>query len=127
MKNRCLRSEVASWPRYGGRGITICERWLVFANFMADMGLPPTPQHSIERRDNVRGYEPGNCYWATPDEQNRNKRSNVWITVDGVTMVRRDWARRLRVRDSSINWQAKKLGTYEAAVRYFEAKESLGL
>jgi hypothetical protein len=127
IKNRCLRPEVEAFPRYGGRGITICERWLTFANFIADVGLPPFPGAMLEREDNSRGYEPGNVCWATADEQNRNKRNNVWITVDDVTLVRKDWARRLGVKDGAVVYQAKKRGSYEAAVRYFENKKSVGL
>ena len=72
MLTRCGNPNHVAFDRYGGRGIVVCERWRSFENFFADMGPKPGPLHSIERGDNDRGYEPGNCYWATPQEQQRN-------------------------------------------------------
>lgn len=61
---------------YSDRGITVCERWLKFENFLADMGLRPSPKHSIDRINNDGNYEPGNCRWATATQQNLNRRSS---------------------------------------------------
>jgi len=71
MKQRCTNPNDPAYSYYGGRGITVCERWLnSFEHFLADMGQRPTPDHSLDRYpDNDRGYEPGNCRWATPKEQ----------------------------------------------------------
>lgn len=75
MRHRCNNPSAADWANYGGRGIVVCERWDSFETFLADMGPRPSRSHSIERNDNERGYEPGNCRWATAAEQGRNTRS----------------------------------------------------
>ncbi len=83
---RCTRPSAINYAEYGGRVITVCERWLEFENFYSDIGPRPSSKHSLDRfPDNNGNYEPGNCRWATDSEQQRNKRSNVMITVDGVT------------------------------------------
>lgn len=81
MKSRCYNPKADSYERYGGRGIRVCERWMEFANFYADMGPRPAgvsaggyALYSIERIDNDGDYEPGNCCWATADVQVANQR-----------------------------------------------------
>lgn len=84
MMSRCYRERHREYPRYGGRGITVCERWadrdVGVLNLIEDMGERPSRNHSIDRIDGSKGYSPGNCRWATPKQQNRNiglKKSNT--------------------------------------------------
>ena len=91
MKGRCLNPNNRAYGDYGARGITICERWMEFVNFLADMGDAPEGL-SLERKDNDRGYEPENCVWATASEQALNRRSNHILTVDGVSKPLKIWA-----------------------------------
>ncbi len=95
---RCTNPKNPSWPRYGGRGIAVCEEWrLSFDAFFAAVGPRPSPKHSIERQDNNRGYEPGNVKWATLLEQARNKRTNRYLTAFGKTQTLSEWAREIGV------------------------------
>lgn len=83
MIQRCTNSKRAEFENYGGRGITVCERWAAFENFYSDMGPRPSSRHSIDRIDNDGNYEPGNVRWATKSEQSRNQRRSRIVTVEG--------------------------------------------
>jgi hypothetical protein len=73
MIDRCTNKKGFNWPNYGGRGISVCKKWLVYKNFLFDMGVRP-PGTSLDRIDNDGNYEPGNCRWATATQQVRNRR-----------------------------------------------------
>lgn len=84
MKRRCYSHLCKEYENYGGRGISICERWRsYFENFLSDMGECPSNKHSIDRIDNNGNYEPSNCRWATSKEQGNNTRRNVRIEYNG--------------------------------------------
>lgn len=85
MIQRCTNPSAQEYPRYGARGISVCERWRDFAHFIEDMGPRSSPDHSIDRKDNNGNYEPSNCRWATRKQQDRNKRSNRIVTAFGRT------------------------------------------
>lgn len=91
MKARCHNPATRSYRMYGGRGISVCERWrLSFEAFIDDMGAC-APGQQIDRIDNQGDYSPENCRWASRAEQARNRRSNVQVTAFGETRVARDW------------------------------------
>lgn len=83
MRSRCENKRHPAFKDYGGRDIKVCARWMDFSAFFLDMGPRPSAKHSIDRIDNSRGYEPGNCRWATSKEQNRNRRDNVRFEHSG--------------------------------------------
>jgi hypothetical protein len=92
---RCTNANHRAYSRYGGRGITVCDRWREsFAAFMEDMGPPPTAKHTIDRIDNDGPYEPANCRWVTNRENCRNQRKTVRLTLAGVTRSLPEWAER---------------------------------
>lgn len=114
MKRRCLSKTSQDYHRYGARGITVCDRWMQFHNFLSDMGEPPEGM-SIERVDNDLGYEPGNCVWATQTEQAFNRRSNRVLTIDGVSKPMSLWADEygipratLRQRITGYGWDPER-------------------
>ena len=98
---RCTNPNHVGYKNYGGRGVTVCDHWLTFENFMTDMG-EPAPGQTLERRENSKGYQKDNCFWASAAEQSRNTRRNVWITLDGVRLTIRDWEHRIGVKRGVI-------------------------
>lgn len=96
MLQRCRNPRSHGFSRYGARGIAVCERWLVFANFLADMGERPAGM-TLDRIDNDGDYEPGNCRWASRVIQANNTRANRFIEWDGRRQTLTQWAREFRV------------------------------
>ena len=103
LRGRCLTLTDRDYAEYGGRGITVCERWASFENFVADMGERPSPRHSIERINNSGNYEPGNCRWATAQEQANNRRSNVFIEYQGQRRTIMEWSRVIGINRRTIS------------------------
>lgn len=102
--NRCYRPRTKGYGNYGGRGITVCDRWRfgengvsAFECFFQDMGHPPSSEHSIDRRDTNGNYEPANCHWILFETQSRNMRSNRWLTGFGKTQLMEDWGKEYRI------------------------------
>lgn len=115
IRSRCENPDAHNYARYGGRGISLCDRWQVAENFVADMGLRPGPGYSIERRDNDGNYEPSNCYWATPAQQAANRSNANRVSLNGVLIpVSRAW-RALGLRSSSHLYKYAK--TYRCSMQ----------
>jgi hypothetical protein len=110
MKNRCLNPNRAVYSRYGGRGITICSRWVKsFKAFLKDMGPRPSAKHSIERIDGNVGYEPSNCRWATKEEQANNRSTNRRVSSEGEEHTVAEWSRKLDIPYSTL-WNRQRAG-----------------
>lgn len=119
IKRRCLNSNTPEYPNYGGRGISVCQRWLdKFENFYEDIGVRPSKKHSIDRIDVNGNYEPSNCRWATVSEQQNNRRNNVRLEFNGLEMTISEWAKRLRMNNSIIESRLRKGWSIEAALTY---------
>lgn len=112
---RCTNPSDVNYPLYGGRGINVCSSWLKFVNFYRDMGDPPEGK-SIERDDNGGDYCPENCRWATLKEQNRNKRNNHRVVVNGLTLTIAEWALRSGLTHPLITSRLKRGWPPELAV-----------
>jgi len=116
MRLRCNTPTCKKYPRYGGRGISICERWDDFWNFVDDMG--PRPEGtSIDRIDNDGNYEPGNCRWATPKVQGRNTSTNRFVEIGGEVIALTELAEREGIKAGTLRKRIAELGwTIEDAV-----------
>jgi hypothetical protein len=115
MVARCRSPKSKDYARYGGRGITVCESWFSFPNFLADMGERPTGL-TLDRRDNNAGYNKENCRWATQQEQDANKRNSVHITAFGETKILAEWVRdpRCTVSKYGLASRLKRMSPEEA-------------
>ncbi len=109
MRRRCNDPRNIGYANYGGRGIKVCARWQdSFENFLADMGVKPTSEHSVERRDNDLGYEPDNCCWLLTSRQSENRRSNVYLRVGGETVSSKEAARRVGLSYYKLRYWLRK-------------------
>lgn len=135
MKDRCLNPRNVRYPRYGGRGIKVCKRWLTsFENFISDMGLRPSKRHSIDRIDNDKNYEPRNCHWALNKTQSRNRSTNLRIEIKGITLCVEEWCETLGIprwkpyemirKGGRTRDLPAKFKTIESAIRFLHANKS---
>lgn len=106
MLKRCNDPEYKAHHNYGGRGITVCERWHSYVNFVADMGEPPL-KHDLERKDNSRGYSPDNCGWRTRQRNCNNRRVNVHVVIGNTTYTVSQAARRFGLSASTVAYRRK--------------------
>jgi hypothetical protein len=108
MIHRCENPADLSYAEYGGRGISVCERWKKFDAFWKDMGESYFDGAQIDRKDNNAGYSPENCQWATPKENSRNRRNSRFISRGGQTHTLEGW--REELSSLSFNDALKRLG-----------------
>lgn len=114
---RCHRPAHISYKHYGARGVSVCQRWRgSYDAFAADMGPRPSPKHTVDRINSDGNYEPGNCRWATQAEQQRNRRNNRLLTINGETMTAQDWAERVGVKADTLRHRLYRGLTAEQAV-----------
>jgi hypothetical protein len=113
-KSRCASESHHAYARYGGRGLK--HDFPTFESFINEVGLRPSPQHSLERIDNDKGYVPGNVMWATTKAQSRNRSSNKILSFLGQTMCITDWARQLGVNQQTLSARLAKGWSVEATL-----------
>lgn len=117
-KERCYRPANPRYEHYGARGIVMCEAWRnSFEAFLADMGLRPSPKHSIDRIDNDGNYEPSNCRWATSEEQNNNRSINRFVIVDGQRLTVAQASRKTGLTENQITYRLRRGDSPEEAAR----------
>ena len=122
MITRCTNKRCHAYPRYGGRGIKVCGRWMVFDNFLSDMGEIPDRQ-TLGRIDNDGDYCPENCRWETYSQQNRNRNNNAIIEMDGVSRCQAEWEEVLGLPRGIIH-QRLKAGWSEHDALHREARRA---
>lgn len=118
MKERCIDTNCKNYHDYGGRGITVCDRWLSNPqHFLDDMGLKPSDKHSLDRIDVNGPYSPENCRWATKITQARNTRVNRWITFNDETKVLAEWSEQYKFDRSVFHRLVQRGNTHEQALQ----------
>lgn len=117
MIGRCYRLSDPHYPAWGGRGISVCDRWRdSFVAFLEDMGEAPSPGHTLERINNDGQYCKENCRWALHAEQARNTRRNRRLTFNGRTMILSDWAREIGLEANVLSTRLRRGWTVEEAI-----------
>lgn len=115
---RCENPTDKSFSAYGGRGISVCKRWRdSYEAFLEDMGRRPSPRHSLDRIEVDGNYEPGNCRWAVKEVQDRNKRTNRWLVVDGERICLTDAARKFGIVRRTLETRLDRGWSVERALK----------
>jgi len=118
MMRRCHDTRMKAYSKYGARGIHVATRWHNFENFYKDMGPRPSKRHSVERKDNSKGYSKDNCKWATYEEQNRNRRGVILATYKGRTKPLAEWFEILGLTSyRSLEYHFEKHGNLAKALK----------
>lgn len=109
MKNRCSNKNYDGYHRYGGRGIVVCNSWNEsFESFLLDMGCAPSILYSIDRIDNNKDYYKENCKWSTMEEQQNNRHTNVYLTIDEERKTIAQWCRELSISYEMVRARLKR-------------------
>lgn len=116
IKGRCLCKTMHDYKSYGGRGITLCKRWLVFENFIKDVGARPTNLHTIERIDNNGGYYQSNCQWVTRKVQARNKSNVPLFEYNGQYKSIAEWAEIYQIHPETLRKRVRSGWDMEVAL-----------
>ena len=109
MLGRCTNAQRPDYKNYGGRGISVCDRWHLFVNFLADMGEKQTGM-SLDRIDVNGNYSPDNCHWVPLQNQNHNRRDTLWVVFAGEPMSAKQAANRLAIPYERIRWAVDRYG-----------------
>jgi hypothetical protein len=115
MRGRCNDKSHDAYKYYGGRGITICERWQHFPTFVADVGERPH-RATLDRIDPTKGYEPTNCRWATHFEQQRHQSANRLLTLGDRTQCLSAWAQELGIHRGTLKERIRQGWSHERAL-----------
>lgn len=115
MRARCLYPSHRNYKDYGARGITFCDRWNSFENFLADMGKRPEGMN-LDRIDTNGNYKPSNCRWTDEKTQQRNRTNNLYVMVNGTSRLLIEWCEENDVKYSSVISRVRRGWTLEEAI-----------
>ncbi len=123
MIQRCHNPNDNDYPRYGAKGVYVCDRWRFGENgisgytlFMEDIGQYARRELTLDRIDNSKGYEPGNCRWATAKQQANNRSSTKMLTIEGVTRPLSEWCEMYNIGPKTVLFRLKRGATHAEAI-----------